>query len=111
LANQLISLLRIILGQRVSLGFKTFVKTVQKIRIDTYAGMPLVWVTALFYRFRRLFVSEKKDIPVRRIVVCKLMGMGTILQSTPLLITLKENFPGAELLFLSAAGIKRSWRK
>jgi ADP-heptose:LPS heptosyltransferase len=78
-------------------------KTLNKIRIDKYAGLPLVWMASLFYRCRSLLVNEKKTVPVRRIVVCKLMGMGTILQSTPLLITLKENFPDAELLFVSAA--------
>lgn len=77
-------------------------KTVQKIRIDKYAGLPLIGLASLFYRCRNFFVSEKKTVPVRRIVVCKLMGMGTILQSTPLLITLKENFPDAEIQFVSA---------
>jgi ADP-heptose:LPS heptosyltransferase len=77
-------------------------KTVNKIRTDKYAGLPLVWLASLFYRCRNFIVREKKDVPVRRIVVCKLMGMGTILQSTPLLITLKENFPDARILFVSA---------
>lgn len=40
----------------------------------------------------------------RRIVVCKFLGMGSIIQSTPLLQTLRKNYPDANITFLTSAG-------
>lgn len=44
--------------------------------------------------------SLKKD--KKRIVVCKYKGMGSIIQATPLIATLKKNYPNAEVTFVSS---------
>lgn len=39
---------------------------------------------------------------LRRIAVCKIMGMGSIIQMTPLLRTMKMSFPDARLVFVTS---------
>lgn len=46
---------------------------------------------------------EFKSNP-RRIVVCKFLGMGSIIQATPLLQTLRKNFPEAKITFVTSEG-------
>lgn len=41
--------------------------------------------------------GEKKNI-----VICKYKGMGSIIQSTPLIQTLKQNYPNAKITFVSS---------
>jgi len=64
-------------------------------------------IVALLNIFARLFGKIFRrdhtfDTPPRRIAVCKFLGMGSIIQATPLLQTLKENFPNAELIFITS---------
>ncbi len=49
-----------------------------------------------------LRIDHRLDKPFKKIAVCKYKGMGSIIQATPLLQTLKKNYPGAEILFISA---------
>jgi len=45
---------------------------------------------------------EPDNSTIKRIVICKFLGMGSIIQSTPLLMTLKNSYPGVEIIFISA---------
>lgn len=50
---------------------------------------------------RKLFGSGKQK-SVRRIAVVKITGMGSMVQATPLLQTLRRNFTDAELIFITS---------
>ncbi|MCX7016335.1 MAG: methyltransferase domain-containing protein [Candidatus Sumerlaeota bacterium] len=79
--------------------------TETKIRIDRWAGLPLMFVVNLLARLTGKILRIDHSIApekVRRVVVAKFLGMGSIIQSTPMLRALKERFPNAELVFLSA---------
>ncbi len=75
-----------------------------KVRIDTFFGLPIAIMLnvaaktlGFFLRINHSFAKKPK-----RIVVCKFLGMGSIIQSTALLQTLKTNFPDSELVFVSS---------
>ena len=74
-----------------------------KISIDKYCGTPTVFILNAISLFFLHFKKEKNDnfSAIKRIVVCKFMGMGSIIQSSPLLLTLRINFPEAEIIFLT----------
>ena len=40
--------------------------------------------------------------PIHSIVICKFKGMGSIIQSTPLIATLKKQYPNAKIIFVSS---------
>jgi len=57
----------------------------------------LVRVVGFFTNFDHSLKGKKKNI-----VVCKYKGMGSIIQSTPLIQTLKVNYPEANIIFVSS---------
>jgi ADP-heptose:LPS heptosyltransferase len=79
------------------------VNTRKKILIDKVAGSPLVILLNIIARVLgqvlRIDHSLKKS--PQRIVVCKFMGMGSIIQSLPLLSTLRKNFPQASIIYVT----------
>ncbi len=79
-------------------------KLKSKIYIDKLIGIPIVFLLNLIFRFFLLFKQEKEpdNSTIKRVVVCKFMGMGSIIQSTSLLMSLKNNFPNAQIVFVTA---------
>jgi ADP-heptose:LPS heptosyltransferase len=77
--------------------------TLTKIKIDRVIGKPIVILLNLAARFLgfilRIDHSFKKN--PRSIAVCKFMGMGNIIEATPLLQTLRKNFPNAKITFIT----------
>lgn len=76
-----------------------------KFLIDRFAGFVLALLLripalALEVLFQRNHLMPPKE-PPKRIVVAKYLGIGSILQATPMLNGLKNKYPNAELIFLS----------
>jgi ADP-heptose:LPS heptosyltransferase len=71
-----------------------------KINIDKILGAPVVLILNYFCTLfrRKNFIDNAR---IKNILVCKFMGMGSIIQSTPLMITLKNNFPDSNITFLT----------
>lgn len=66
-------------------------------------GTPLAYLvnaTARILGFM-LRIDHSLDREFKTIVVCKYAGLGSIIQSTPLIQTLRKNFPGSRLVFVS----------
>ena len=81
-------------------------RTSTKVIIDKYAGSLIV---SLLKVFAKVFF-RKKNYPSTTpasIVVCKFLGMGSIVQSTPLLQTFKKHFPEVKIIYLSSVSNKR----
>ena len=75
-----------------------------KIKIDKFFGKPFVSLLNLLTRFMGFLLRIDhtfRDNP-KNIVVCKFLGMGSIIQATPLLQTLRKNFPQAEITFVTS---------
>lgn len=75
-----------------------------KIALDKALGLfvayPLNLLVRLVGKIMRFDHSLQKDM--KRIVVCKFKGMGSIVQATPLLQALRARYPHAELIFVSS---------
>src|SRR5436190_24188910 len=79
-------------------------KTSRKVIVDTLIGRPLVFLLNLAARLlgQILRPDHSLDRAPKNIVVCKFLGMGSIVQATPLLQTLKKNFPSAKIIFVTS---------
>lgn len=78
-------------------------KTRSMIRLDQALGLPLCLLAFLLHQPARLLRRARPDAPVRRILVIKFLGMGSILLATPLLRRLRERWPDARITFLTFA--------
>jgi len=79
-------------------------KYYQKLVIDRLLGVPLVIFTNIVARFFGFILrrNHSLEIPPKKIVICKLVGMGSIIQSTTLVINLKKQFPDAKIIYFSS---------
>lgn len=73
-----------------------------KIRIDKVLFAPLAGLMSAMSVIKRSVFSVRPPAVIKRVAVVKLTGMGSIIQSTPMLQTLKKNFPEAELIFITS---------
>lgn len=75
-----------------------------KIALDKALGFfvayPLNILVRLVGKIMRYDHTLQRDM--KRIVVCKFKGMGSIVQATPLLQALRTRYPNAELIFVSS---------
>jgi ADP-heptose:LPS heptosyltransferase len=76
-----------------------------KIWVDRICGIPLVYGLNILARILGFFlrIDHSLNRPVKTIAVCKFVGMGSIIQSTPLLKTLRKNYPHARIIFITNA--------
>jgi ADP-heptose:LPS heptosyltransferase len=56
-------------------------------------------------------IDHNLDKPFRHIAVCKFKGMGSIIQATPLLKSLRSKYPDAEIIFVSTKSNKSILRE
>jgi ADP-heptose:LPS heptosyltransferase len=84
--------------------------TRRKISIDRLIGLPLAWSLNLVARLLGRFPGRDHRITpdnVRTIVVSKYVGMGSIIQATPLIRSLRCAFPGARIIFVTGTSCRR----
>ncbi len=74
-----------------------------KITIDQFIGLPFVYVLNALARTLGFFlnIDHSLDKPVKTMAVCKFVGLGSIIQVTPLLQTLRKNYPDAKIIFVT----------
>lgn len=77
--------------------------TKQQLFIDQLIAKPIAFCLNFLVRLlgKILSIDHSLDIPFKRIVVCKFKGLGSIIQSTPMLQSLKQAYPDASITFLS----------
>lgn len=79
-------------------------KTDTKFIIDRTIALPLAWATNLAARTAAPLLQRDHTVKVAQvetIVVAKLLGMGSIIQATPMLRDLRRSFPKAKIIFLT----------
>ncbi|MBL0030763.1 MAG: glycosyltransferase family 9 protein [Bacteroidetes bacterium] len=81
-------------------------KTSTKIIIDKFAGGFIVFLLNSLDKLLRPTGKKSAKSP-EKIIVCKFLGMGSIIQSTPLLMTLKKQFPEVKVVYLSTLSNKK----
>lgn len=79
--------------------------------IDLYAGSVICLLLEAYEKIRRLFAnSASRPSDIKKILITKYLGMGSILLATPMLKALKKNLPQSKITFLtfnSNAGFTR----
>lgn len=68
--------------------------------IGIFVAYPLNLLVQLVGKITRFDHSLDKEM--HKIVVCKFKGMGSIIQATPLLQTLRNRYPKAQIIFVSS---------
>ncbi|MFN5984345.1 MAG: glycosyltransferase family 9 protein [Fluviicola sp.] len=75
-----------------------------KLALDRFlgvvVGIPLNYLVRLMGKIMRF--DHTLDREMKKIVVCKFKGMGSIIQATPLLKTLRNRYPNAEIIFVTS---------
>lgn len=75
-----------------------------KLALDRFlgvvVGIPLNYLVRLMGKIMRF--DHSLDREMKKIVVCKFKGMGSIIQATPLLKTLRNRYPTAEIIFVTS---------
>jgi ADP-heptose:LPS heptosyltransferase len=81
-------------------------KTRTKIVIDSLFGTPAVYLVNVAARLLGfiLHIDHSLDRNFKTIVISKYVGLGSIIQATPLIQTLRKNFPDARIIFLTTEG-------
>jgi ADP-heptose:LPS heptosyltransferase len=79
-----------------------------KILIDRIIGTPIVQVLNLVSRVLGLILRRDHAFGdrVKTIMVCKLVGLGGIIQSSPLLLALKKRYPQAKIIYVTTNACK-----
>lgn len=79
-------------------------QTRTKVILDAWIGRTAVFGLNLAARVLGKFmhIDHSLDKIPGKIVVCKFLGMGSIIQATPLLQTLRKSFPNAKIYFVTA---------
>jgi ADP-heptose:LPS heptosyltransferase len=80
------------------------VKTDTKFLIDRTIALPLAWAANVAARTAAPFARRDHTVDpqhIHTIAVAKLLGMGSIIQATPLLHDLRRSFPKAKIVFLT----------
>lgn len=77
-------------------------------KIDRVLGRQLALLLNVLVRIvgKLLRIDHSLDKNFKCIVVCKYKGMGSIIQSTPLLQTLRKRYPKAKIIFVSTISNK-----
>ncbi len=79
-------------------------KTDTKFLIDRTIALPLAWAANVAARTAgQILQRDHHVVPgeVHTIAVAKLLGMGSIIQATPMLHDLRRSFPDAKIIFLT----------
>jgi len=71
-------------------------------KIDYYLGMPICYLFAFFEMFKRLlFFRNKHPGDIKKILIIKFLGIGSISLVAPTIVALKNDFPQAKIYFLT----------
>jgi ADP-heptose:LPS heptosyltransferase len=86
------------------------VKTQTKLHLDRRVGVPIAWALNLTARVLGKVLHRNHTVATantRTIVFAKYVGMGSIIQATPLIRTVKARFPQARIIFVTNHSCQR----
>lgn len=72
-------------------------------KIDYWVGIPLCLLfSGLDYILKLFYFKRKKTEPVKKVLFIKFSELGAVILAYPLLKRIKDNFPGADLYFVTS---------
>ena len=80
-------------------------KVKKQLFLDALIGIPSVFLLNIVAKTLGFIfgIDHSFKKPPSIIFVCKFLGMGSLIQATPLLQTLRKNFPEAKIVFISSS--------
>ncbi len=80
-------------------------KTKQQLIIDNYIAKPIAYLLNFVVRLvgKILSIDHSLERNFKRIVICKFKGMGSIIQATPMIGSIRKKHPNAEIIFVSTS--------
>jgi ADP-heptose:LPS heptosyltransferase len=77
--------------------------TKHQIIIDQLIAKPIAFCLNYLVRFfgKILNIDHRLDLPFKRIVICKFKGLGSIIQATPMIQSIRDTYPESEITFIS----------
>jgi ADP-heptose:LPS heptosyltransferase len=77
--------------------------------LDKFFAKPIAYILNFFVRFlgKILFINHDLNKEFNTIAICKFKGMGSIVQATPLIISLRKKYPKAQIIFVSTMANKK----
>jgi ADP-heptose:LPS heptosyltransferase len=93
----------ILVSNELKSSKRNTLKTKQQLIIDKYIAKPIAFLLNFLVRIvgKMLSIDHSLDRDFKRIVICKFKGLGSIIQSTPMIAALREKYPNAEIIFVS----------
>lgn len=76
----------------------------KQLLIDKFIAKPIAFLLNFLVRIvgKILSIDHSLDKDFKTIVVCKFKGMGSIIQSTPMLSAIRDKYPNAQIIFVSS---------
>lgn len=83
--------------------------TKSQLFLDKFVAKPIAYILNFFVRFlgKILFIDHNLNKEFKTIAICKFKGMGSIVQATPLINSLRKKYPNAQLIFVSTIANKK----
>ncbi len=81
----------------------------QKQFIDSYIGIPLVFINVVFARFFGFLLRRNHSLnkPPGEICIIKLLGFGSIIMASDAIFSIKKKYPDAVLSVICSKGIEK----
>lgn len=75
----------------------------QQILVDKYIAKPVAYFFNFIVRIlgKLLYINHSLEKEFKTIAIAKFKGMGSIIQSTPMINAIKNKYPNAEIIFIS----------
>ena len=79
-------------------------RVARQIWLDRVIAKPIAWCLNVTARILGFFlrIDHSLDRKFKTIAVCKYKGLGSIVQATPLLQTLRKNYPETRIIFITS---------
>lgn len=74
--------------------------------LDKYIGIPLCFILYGYKKLIGFFFRDVNNSPIKKILIIKLWGIGTIILCSPALRSLKEKYPNAKITFVTLTNNK-----
>jgi len=73
-------------------------------RLDIWIGRPICWLLTLAYKIKHIFIKNRREKNIRKILFIKLFGIGSIVLTVPSLNAVRKKYPESQIFFLTFKG-------
>nr|MBA3899514.1 hypothetical protein [Bacteroidota bacterium] len=88
-------------------------KVKKQLIIDKYIAKPIAYLLNFIVRiFGKIFsIDHSLEKEFKTIAICKFKGMGSIIQATPMIYSIRKRYPKANIIFISTEANRKILEK